>query len=406
MIAPSLSFQRSQDIRRSRDDSVNTNPRAASILSRIERIARHILAILTVLFTMGTILLNYHYSDLVNTEGTAIRILCNMLFPCLDSQLLAEDSFSVEQHGEDPIEKADHAGIIVMQPPESQARPDQTGYTTSSSAMGPEISGVKDEKGTDAPMTSGPDSGSRKLSLEYGGWWDISRLAECGYHLAYQFPELMPPRLDRVNFNNLTDCVLQDLHLSRSSLDQGPQAECCVHNTEYTQFLPEVGRNCQGKTVFAYFVIIPLRPMGGASVAQQLQNSGNHWTLVVVDTKKRSVSYFDSLATGGPVAAIHSTLRNLSCLLGRGITDENGSPTPFTLNVCVPQPLQQDGWTCGLWATFFLIHYLQNPGKAVRVTRKLDSTRFVTGYISKFFQNINAASHSGVQEIRRFFQEW
>ncbi len=88
-----------------------------------------------------------------------------------------------------------------------------------------------------------------------------------------------------------------------------------------------------------------------------LHVSKNHWTLVLVDRKKRSIEYYDSKKDYGNHDEIIDHLKGLEILL----TEKDPGETPYTFSCKIEKELQPDGYQCGVWILYFLENRLKNP---------------------------------------------
>jgi len=92
-------------------------------------------------------------------------------------------------------------------------------------------------------------------------------------------------------------------------------------------------------------------------LAYPLHIEGNHWTLVVVDTKKRRVEYYDSKVLYGDALSIRTHLLELRDELNQRYP---GSPS-YELHMKIKKELQPDSIQCGPWILYFLEKRLEDP---------------------------------------------
>lgn len=89
--------------------------------------------------------------------------------------------------------------------------------------------------------------------------------------------------------------------------------------------------------------------------ASPLHINGNHWTLVLVDSEKRTIEYFDSFA--GFPNNIESFLKDTAKELSQ---IDKGKPAYKVVNKTTTR-FQNDGYQCGVWVYKFLEARIQNP---------------------------------------------
>lgn len=82
--------------------------------------------------------------------------------------------------------------------------------------------------------------------------------------------------------------------------------------------------------------------------------SGNHWGLIFIDHKKRTVEFYDSFA-------------NLDAYKGQGLQESLnraasrlGSP-PYEVVPKIAKKIQRNGYQCGPWSEFAMFYRLANP---------------------------------------------
>lgn len=131
-------------------------------------------------------------------------------------------------------------------------------------------------------------------------------------------------------------------------------------------------KRTQEKTILAYPLM--LAPADGKQL--------NHWTLIVVDLKKRTLEFYDSLKNYGNHARLTKELKDIAENLTRKIS----SRKPFRVICKIQKGLQTDSYECAPWTLYFLEQRLKND--AVNFN-KLDP-RKAKKMIAKFRKHVLA----------------
>lgn len=77
-------------------------------------------------------------------------------------------------------------------------------------------------------------------------------------------------------------------------------------------------------------------------------NIGNeHWTLVYVDRKKRTVEYYDSFAD-------ENRVKEVLTRVAEKLTDKDSGEKPYEYNNKISKPIQKDSFQCGPLTNYFL----------------------------------------------------
>lgn len=85
-------------------------------------------------------------------------------------------------------------------------------------------------------------------------------------------------------------------------------------------------------------------------MAFPIQKGGNHFVLLFIDRKLRTVEYYDSLSDG-----------NTYCKKIAKILTAKDPGKAYKVITKIEKPLQHDSYQCGPWTCFFLEHRLKNP---------------------------------------------
>lgn len=93
------------------------------------------------------------------------------------------------------------------------------------------------------------------------------------------------------------------------------------------------------------------------SIVFPISVSGNHWTLLFIDRKKRTVEYCDSKISYGNYSQFVQDFKCVAEELSKA--DPGGKPYVFTSKI--QKNLQPDGYQCGPWILYFTEKRLENP---------------------------------------------
>lgn len=93
------------------------------------------------------------------------------------------------------------------------------------------------------------------------------------------------------------------------------------------------------------------------SILLPVHVSGNHWTLLFIDRKKRTVEYYDSKINYGNYNQIARDFQQVAEELSKSDPGEN----PYVFSSKIKKKFQPDGYQCGPWALYFSEKRLENP---------------------------------------------
>jgi hypothetical protein len=88
-----------------------------------------------------------------------------------------------------------------------------------------------------------------------------------------------------------------------------------------------------------------------------LRISGNHFTLVFIDRKKRTVEYFDSKKNYGNQSEIDQKLS----MMANALSKQEPNKPPYKFVRKIEKVLQPDSFQCGAWVMYFLESRLIDP---------------------------------------------
>lgn len=91
--------------------------------------------------------------------------------------------------------------------------------------------------------------------------------------------------------------------------------------------------------------------------AYNLHISGNHWGLIYVDPKARTIEYYDSKENYGN----HEEIVTYFTDLVKELSLKDPGQKDYEFICKIKEKLQPDGYQCGPWVLFFLEHRLQDP---------------------------------------------
>lgn len=202
-----------------------------------------------------------------------------------------------------------------------------------------------------------------------GECWDNYAIARHCQKLHTRYPKfLIQGPQPTASCFSLERLLFLDLHLYNSReqtfLNQPDMSVCEHKNYEYS-YLKHT--SCESLRIFAY----PLwhHPLATTEeeiiqkmlTIHRLQFSEvSHWCLVIVNLDLREVIYFDSLACFIQPKLIDSKLKEIAERLGKQFPSPE-SDASFTIKKVVQAPIQEDSFSCGIWAIIFLEKYLENP---------------------------------------------
>ncbi|WP_284441684.1 Ulp1 family isopeptidase [Chlamydia gallinacea] len=202
-----------------------------------------------------------------------------------------------------------------------------------------------------------------------GECWDNYAIAHHCQKLHMRYPTFLIQGPQPIaSCFSLERLLFLDLHLYNSReqtfLTQ-PDMAVCEHKSYEHGYLKHTP--CESLRIFAY----PLwhHPLATTEeeiiqkmlTAHRLQSAEiSHWCLVIVNLDLREVIYFDSLACFIQTQLIDSKLKEIAERLEKQFPSPK-SDTPFTIKKVVQTPIQEDGFSCGIWVTIFLEKYLENP---------------------------------------------
>lgn len=175
----------------------------------------------------------------------------------------------------------------------------------------------------------------------------------------FNLPEIIPQKYDIRGAKWLNNRHLFEYwrHLSKTH----PQLVISTFHTTTKTMLPQIERDflkLKKENFLAY-----TSPTTAATtaiktiLAYPVHVMGNHWTLLYIDIKNRTISYFDSKKTYGNYEKIMATITALASKLSH----LEPSKDPFVVKAKITTSLQPDGYQCGPWTLFFLENLLKNP---------------------------------------------
>jgi Ulp1 family protease len=107
-----------------------------------------------------------------------------------------------------------------------------------------------------------------------------------------------------------------------------------------------------------------------------LINSGNHWTLVVIDRDKRSIAYYDSKKDYGDHKKIVRFLQELTV----NLTQKDPGVNPYTFSCTVQQSIQPDSYQCGAWILYFSKKVLEDPAFDVNAIDRNSAQQMIANF--------------------------
>lgn len=115
-----------------------------------------------------------------------------------------------------------------------------------------------------------------------------------------------------------------------------------------------------------------------------LHLANNHWALVFIDRKLRTVEYYDSLLNYGNHEEIKTELQRIAGEL----TQQDPGSSPYQFQCKLRKKVQQDGYQCGVWLLYFLENRLKNPQVDFNTLDVNSSQAMIAEFRRHIFQHI------------------
>lgn len=121
-------------------------------------------------------------------------------------------------------------------------------------------------------------------------------------------------------------------------------------------------------------------------LAYPLNVSGNHWTLVVIDRKKRTLEYYDSKKNYGNYSEIVNRLEHFAQFLSA----KDPEKSPYTFISKINKTLQLDSYQCGIWVAYFLEARCKNPEVDFNLLDVAEAQEMIAAYREKMMSALFA----------------
>jgi hypothetical protein len=127
---------------------------------------------------------------------------------------------------------------------------------------------------------------------------------------------------------------------------------------------------CSEKTILAY----------------PLHVAGNHWTLVLVDRKERTLEYYDSKVNYGN----HEEIKKYLIEITLALTEKDLGEKPYKFICKIKKNLQPDSFQCGPWILYFLENRLKNVNVDFNELNILKSQKMIADHRLKVMDTLIA----------------
>ena len=118
-------------------------------------------------------------------------------------------------------------------------------------------------------------------------------------------------------------------------------------------------------------------------LAYPLNIKKDHWTLLYIDKKKRTVEYYDSLKNYASSKEMKA-IKNIAKI----ISEREVTQSPYQFISKIRKTLQPDDYQCGVWTIYFLEERLKNPDVDFNQLNVKQAQKMIANYRSQVRENI------------------